>query len=429
MEKVQYIVVGAGLAGLATAWTLAKGGAEVMVVERGDYPGSKNVTGGRLYLGPVRELCGELLEGAPYERQVVKEQLCAMGAEGSVTEELHSAKLASPEYESHTVIRGTFDQWLAEKATEAGAMIVPGYKVDELLMEEGQVIGISADGDPIGADTVVAADGALSFLGEQAGLVRRDPHHFAVGCKEVRGLDANRIEERFGLLPGQGLAQLYFGQVTQGVPGGAFLYTNKESLALGLVLNLDPLTHHQPTLTPHEAFEQFKTRPEIAPLIAGTQPLEYGAHAILEGGIHGVPRNLVRDGFMLTGDAAGLSLSLGLIVRGMDLALVSGVLAGQTLLDCAKAKDHSAGSLAGYEARLKGHVIWKDMRTFKNFPKLLANPKMYTEYPELGVKMMEDMMAVGTGAKRRLAWPMIKTMLLLGLNPRNWPDLFRMVRI
>ena len=133
MEKVQYIVVGAGLAGLATAWTLAKGGAEVMVVERGDYPGSKNVTGGRLYLGPVRSLCGELLEGAPFERQVVKERFCAMGAEGSTMMELRSDKLATPEYESHTLIRGTFDQWLADKATQAGAMIVPGYKVDELL--------------------------------------------------------------------------------------------------------------------------------------------------------------------------------------------------------------------------------------------------------------------------------------------------------
>ena len=344
--------------------------------------------------------------------------------------ELTSDRLASTEYESHTVIRGTFDQWLAEKATAAGAMIVPGYKVDELLLEDGKVMGISAAGDPIGADTVVAADGALSFLGEQAGLQpHRNPEHYAVGFKEVHGLDASRIEERFGLMPGQGLAQLYFGQLTQGIPGGAFLYTNKESLALGMVLNLDPLTQRKPIITPHEVFEQFKNRPEIVPLLEGSQPLEYGAHAILEGGYHGVPRKLVRDGFMMTGDAAGLSLSLGLIVRGMDLALVSGVLAGQTLLECSKASDHSTAALTAYENRLKGHMIWKDMKTFRNFPKLLANPKMYTEYPELGVKMLEDMMAVGTGAKRRLAWPMIKTMLLLGLNPRNWPDLFRMVRI
>ena len=170
MEKVEVVVVGAGLAGLATALVLAEAGVEVLVVERGDYPGSKNVTGGRLYLEPVRPYLPDVWDQAPLERWVVKERLTMMAPESSITVELSSERFRQPPYPSYTLLHSTFDRWFADQAAERGALIIPGYKVDDLLIEAGRVAGIIAAGDEIRADGVVAADGVLSFMAEKAGL-------------------------------------------------------------------------------------------------------------------------------------------------------------------------------------------------------------------------------------------------------------------
>ncbi|MCX6069517.1 MAG: FAD-dependent oxidoreductase, partial [Chloroflexi bacterium] len=135
MDKVEVVVVGGGLAGLATALVLAEAGAEVLVVERGDYPGSKNVTGGRLYLEPVRPfLPAELWDDAPFERQVVRERLTVVARESSASLELTGDRFRR-ERHSFTLLRAPFDRWLADQAAARGALVVPGYKVDGLLVE------------------------------------------------------------------------------------------------------------------------------------------------------------------------------------------------------------------------------------------------------------------------------------------------------
>ncbi|MEJ2304508.1 MAG: FAD-dependent oxidoreductase, partial [Anaerolineales bacterium] len=163
MERVEVIIVGAGLAGLAAAYVLAEAGVEVLVVERGDYPGSKNVTGGRLYLEPVRAYLPDLLDEAPFERQVVKERLTTLTSWSSITVELTSDRFREQQAHSVTLLRATFDQWLAERAGQKGALIVPGYKVDDVWIEEDRVAGIRSNEDVVQADVVVAADGVLSF--------------------------------------------------------------------------------------------------------------------------------------------------------------------------------------------------------------------------------------------------------------------------
>ncbi|HSQ38513.1 MAG TPA: FAD-dependent oxidoreductase, partial [Acidimicrobiia bacterium] len=282
---MEVVVVGGGPAGLAAACVLAEAGAEVLVVERGDYSGSKNVTGGRLYLEPVRAVLPDLWEDAPFERFVVKERLTMMAPESSLTIELDSGRFRGRPPHSATVLRATFDQWLAEKAGEKGAVVVPGYQVDDLLMEGGRVTGIRSADAEVQADVVVAADGVLSFVAEKAGLrPRHDPQQLALGVKEVIELSEEKIQDRFGLQLGEGAAQLFFGSITAGMFGGGFLYTNRRSLSLGLVIGTHALMEHQPPVPPHDLMEALRARPEVAVLIAGGQPVEYSAHSIPEGG-------------------------------------------------------------------------------------------------------------------------------------------------
>ena len=206
MEKVEVIVVGAGLAGLSTAYFLADAGLDVLVVERGDFPGSKNVTGGRIYLNPLRDLFPDLWEQAPLERHVTRERLTAMARESATTVELRSERFNRQPYHSYTILRARFDRWFADRVAEKGALIIPKFKVDDLVIEDGRVVGIIADGDAIYADVVVAADGVLSLMAEKAGLrEKQQPRHFAVSMQEIIELPRQTIEDRFDLEGDAGL--------------------------------------------------------------------------------------------------------------------------------------------------------------------------------------------------------------------------------
>jgi len=430
-EKVQVVVVGAGLAGLATAYVLAEAGVEVLVVERGDYAGSKNVTGGRLYLEPVRpylpDLCAE--RGAPFERRVVKERLTMMAPQASITVELSSNSFKKEPSYSFTVLRAIFDQWLAEKVGEKGALVVPGYKVDDVLMENGRVVGIRSSEAEVQADVVVAADGILSFIAEKAGLRKRhDPGNFAVGVKEVIELPADKIQDRFGLQEGEGAAQLFFGSITDGMMGGGFLYTNRQSLSLGLVLGIHDLMAKQPTVQPHDLMEAFKARPEIQVLIAGGHPVEYSAHTIPEGGLRGIPK-LVADGIVVVGDAAGLALNQAVTVRGMDMALVSGVLAARAILHAREKNDFSAASLAHYEQALKESFVYRDITTFEHMPKILSNPRLFSEYPQVACDLLEQIMWVGASPKEKMSSTALRTVRQKLLKRSAIGDLWEVSKI
>ena len=429
MEKVEVVVVGAGLAGLATAYVLAQAGVEVLVVERGDYPGSKNVTGGRLYLEPVRPYLPDLWEAAPFERRVVKERLTMMAPQASLTVELDSDHFKQGPAHSFTVLRATFDQWLAERAGKQGALIVPGYKVDDVLMEHGRVVGIRSSDAEVQANVVVAADGILSFIAEKAGLrERHDPRHLAVGVKEVIELSAEKIQDRFGLQEGEGAAQLFFGSITDGMMGGGFVYTNRQSLSLGLVIGIHDLMEKKPPAQPHDLMEAFKARPEIQALVAGGHPVEYSAHTIPEGGLRGIPR-LVGDGIVVVGDAAGLALNQAVTVRGMDMALISGVLAAHAILRARELGDYSAATLAHYEQALKDSPVYKDITTFQHMPEILSNPRLFSEYPQAACDLLEQIMWIGASPKEKMSGTALRTIRSRFLKPAVIGDLLRMTKI
>ena len=145
----------------------------------------------------------------------------------------------------------------------------------------------------------------------------------------------------------------------------------------------------------------FKTRPEIAPLIAGGNVVEYSAHAIPETVDQAMPK-LIRDGLIVVGDAAGFAQNLGVTVRGMDFALASGALAAEAILDAKNREDFSAASLAGYEAKLQRSFVRKDLKRFAKMHGFLQNPRLYREYPEMAHKLLSSMLKIGEVPKAGL---------------------------
>ncbi len=403
MEKVECIVVGGGLAGLSAAYGLADAGVEVMVLERGDYSGAKNVTGGRLYMSPIRGLYPELWEEAPYERAVARELVTMLGDGAQTTIEVASDRFTADPPQSYTVLRARFDQWLAEKVGEKGGMVVPNMKVDALLRDEGRIVGIRAGEDEIGADVVIVAEGVLRLLSSEAGLAAEpvDRDH-ALGFKEVIELPPGVIEDRWHLNPGEGAAQLFLGNVTQGMLGGGFLYTNKESISLGVVVGMKAMRERAARIKPdaqiesNELLDRFKELPQIRPLVAGGTVAEYSAHAIPEGGIAAVPK-LYGDGYVMAGDAAGLALNALITVRGMDFAIASGYYAARAVLGARERSDFSAAGLAGYEASLRDSFVLQDLQTASDIPAFMENPRLFTHYPRAVSRLLEQLYTVGPG--------------------------------
>lgn len=403
MEKVECIVVGGGLAGLSAAYGLADAGVEIMVLERGDYSGAKNVTGGRLYTSPIRGFYPELWQEAPFERAVARELVTMLGDGAQTTIEVASDRFTEGQPQSYTVLRARLDQWLAEKVGEKGAMVVPNMKVDALLREEGRIVGIRAGEDEIGADVVIVAEGVLRLLSSEAGLAAEpvDRDH-ALGFKEVIELPSGVIEDRWHLNPGEGAAQLFLGNVTQGMLGGGFLYTNKESISLGVVVGMKAMRERAVKAGPdaqiesNELLDRFKALPQIKPLVAGGTVAEYSAHAIPEGGIAAVPK-LAGDGYLMAGDAAGLALNALITVRGMDFAIASGYYAAEAVKAAKARGDFSAAGLAGYEASLRGSFVLKDLQTASQIPAFMENPRLFTHYPRAVSRLLEQVYTVGPG--------------------------------
>jgi len=412
MEKFDVIVAGAGLAGLAAAYTLAQEGVEVLLIEKGDYPGAKNVTGGRLYVNPVRELFPDLWKKAPLERFIAREGVSIMAGERSVNVEYCGSELKQEPYQSYSILRAKFDRWLAKQAERKGAMLVSKSRIDDLIIEDEKVVGVWAGGDELRADVVIACDGVMSLLAERAGLRKPgNPHDYAVGFKEVIELDSTVIEERFGLEGNEGAARLFMGEVTRGKFGGGFLYTNKDSLSLGIVVGIKDLMEGSPAVQAPVLLDEFKQRPEIARLIKGGESVEYSAHVIPEGGIKALSR-LYGNGILVAGDAAGLAMNIGVTVRGMEYALASGFYAAQAVMQARGKEDFTANSLSVYEKTLNDSFVMQDFAAFKEAPAVLDSPRFFQYYPELVGNIMKDIYEVPAGAKNRL-YPTIKKYLTI----------------
>ncbi len=402
MEKIDAVIVGGGLAGLAAAYSLSKAGRQVILLERGDAPGSKNVTGGRIYVDPIRRYLPDLFADAPFERHVVKELLVVLDEGCSTLLEYENDRWRREPYMSYTVLRAGFDNWFSEKAMEKGAFVIPKRKVDDLLWEDGRVAGVRAGGEEIPAHIVIAADGALSFMAEKAQLRQPyKPGNYALAMKEIYKIDSGTIEERFGLEPGEGAACLFMGSVTKGMFGGGFLYTNRDSLSVGMVLGIEALLKERGRFEAPAIMEEFTARAEVRRWIKGGELKEYSAHVISEAGIGGVPK-LYTGGMLVAGDAAGFALNLGVTVRGMEFAVASGVIAAEVADEALAKGDTSAQFLALYEKKLRESFVLPDMETFRHSREVLENPRLFSVYPKFFCELLETVFTIDSRPKASL---------------------------
>ncbi|ACV23773.1 Electron transfer flavoprotein-ubiquinone oxidoreductase [Slackia heliotrinireducens] len=411
------IVVGCGCAGAIAAYVAAKKGKSVLVVERGEYAGAKNMTGGRIYAHSLRAVFDEYADGEvdwdeiPFERKITHERIAMMDPASNMTIDYTSENLGEAGQESYSVLRGEFDQWLMGLVEEGGCEIIPGIAVEALLKDEGGcVTGIRAGEDEITAHVVIVAEGQNSLLAERfLGAPRPKANQMAVGIKEVFELDEKTIEDRFLTPEGEGAAMLFVGDCTHGVVGGGFMYANKTSVSLGLVSTISEMEKADTTI--YQAMEDFKNHPAVAPIIRGAEMVEHSGHMVSEGGAEMVSE-LVHDGALVAGDAAMLCMNLGYMVRGMDLAVASGRFAAEAACEAIDAENVSRAGLAGYKTRMDGSFVMKDLRTFAKWPHTMETwERMFTDYPKMVGEIFDSMFVVdGTPQQplRKRIMPIVK---------------------
>ena len=375
------IVIGGGVAGTVCAHRLARDGHQVLLIERGTEPGSKNLSGGVFYCRVMEEEFPDFVTRAPVERRITRNVLSFLNGTSHVNLDYWDARLADP-VNAVTVLRARLDPWLAAQCEEAGVLVMPGVRVDSLIRDGEQVVGVRAGEDELRAHVVVAADGVNSFIAQQAGVRAKEPaKHLAVGVKSVIGLPRQVIEDRFRVGTDDGVAYAVVGDCTQGIAGGGFLYTNLDSVSVGVVLRLDDL--EAKGLSSSEVHDHFLAHPAIAPLLRGGEPLEYGCHLTIEDGPAMAAHDLTRPGLLIIGDAAGLTLNTGLTIRGMDLAAGSGLAAARTITAALAASDFSQAAMDAYPSTMGEGLVGADLRTYARAPGFLENPRLYDGYGDL----------------------------------------------
>lgn len=399
-EKFDCIVVGAGPAGVSAAYRLAQAGLEVLVFERGEYPGSKNVMGGILFTTVLNQLIPNFWEEAPVERYVKTRRFVALSGDSSMGFEFSSEKYASPPYNNNfTVLRAKFDQWFAAKAEEAGAMIISSTVVDDLIFENGRIVGVKArrEEGEVYANVVILADGVNSLLAKKAGLRKEQkPEDFVLAVKEVLFLPEEKLKERFNLEGNEGIAIEYFGEATKGLPGSGFIYTNKDSISVGVGATVSSFMKSK--IKPSELIEEFKAHPHIKPLLRGTEIREYLAHLIPEGGFEKIPR-LFGNGILVTGDAAGF-VNTSLYHEGTNLAMASGIAAAEAVIYAKEKGDYSADILSVYQKHLEEGFVFKDLKKYSKVPKVIeSHPQFFNKYPQVFCELMENFFTVDSTPK------------------------------
>ncbi len=393
-EKFDAIVVGAGPSGNAAAYLLAKAGLKVLQIERGEYPGSKNVQGAILYSDALERIIPDFREDAPLERHIVEQQMWVLDDESYVGSTYRSAEFNKEPYNRYTIIRAQFDKWFSKKVQEAGALLICETTVSNLIMDGDRVIGVQADreGGAVYADIVILAEGVNSLLAKKAGFhAELDPKDVALAVKEIHFLPQNVVEERFNIGEDEGVVIEMVGKITQGMMGTGFLYTNKESITLGVGCMLSDFKMQK--TTPYALLEQMKEHPAIRPLIAGGEMKEYTAHLIPEGGYKAIPK-IYGDGWLMVGDAA---MFVNAVHReGSNLAMTSGRLAAETVIALKEqGKSMTEANLALYREKLDDSFVMKDLKKYKEMPGILhKNPQFFTTYPELLNRAAHSMLTV-----------------------------------
>ncbi len=367
-EHYEALVVGAGPGGAAAAAALARQGVETLVLERGVDAGSKNVSGGLIYAEESAPYTIDSLfpgfRDAASERPVGDSFIHNVAGRDVKTFDLHDVHNHDTEW-CDSVLRRRMDSWLAERVhemtRETGGGLLTEVRVNGLLRENGEIVGVTCDElDPITADVIIAADGVNSELARDAGLMNWDePEHWFQGVKAVVEMEPAAINERFGIDDDEGAAHLFSGDLFDGVRGGGFLYTNEDSLSIGTVFHLDSLAAEE--AEPQELLDGLLTHPLLDQWLQGEyEEREYAAKLVPDSKkvAHPSPH---RDRLLLVGDAAGQMQAQGPIIKGMNHAVSAGGLAAEAYAD-AKARGDPTAAGEIYETRLRDEGVMDKLR-------------------------------------------------------------------
>lgn len=416
------IVVGAGIAGSTCALLCAREGLSVLLLERAPQPGAKNMSGGRIYSYALESILPNFALHAPLERQITQEKISLLSGQSATTFDYRHPAF-SPATTSYSVLRTRFDPWLMQQAELAGAECLTGVQVEQLLMEGDAVKGVMVDGEKLSATTVVLAEGANTVLAERHSLLRKPAaHEIAIGMKEVLSLPQDVLENRFSLENNEGAAWLFSGELHGALPSGGFLYTNKNTLSLGVVCPLSAIKAGNiaaPTL-----LENLKQHPLLRPLLKQTELLEYAAHLVPEGGLRSVPKNLAGNGWLVIGDSARFCVNTALTIRGMDLAMLSAKAAAQAL-----ASQPSGKALRDvYYQYLHTSALWAVLTRYQHLPELmLQTPALFSAYPQLFAEVQREHYETGPLCPEHLAKRLWKHSRRQGVIPMM-KDLLRGIK-
>ncbi len=391
-EKFDCIIVGGGIAGLSAAMTLARNNVKFLLIEKGEFAGSKNVSGGVLWGEGLCKLVPNYWEETEgFERFINQRRLTFMDDDSSFSIDFKSESFNETPYKGVVVLRAKFDNWLADKVEEAIAesdypedsMIATNVLVEEIVMDNGKAVGIKAGEDEFYADSIILAEGVNNLLTRQVGL--QDEYvpadYIATGVKEIIRYDQKVLEDRFQLNGLSGMSNEFIGFATGGVEGGGFLYTNRDSISLGLVLGLKDLREKEKT--PYDILNDFKEHPTIRDIIKDGEVVEYSAHVVSTGDMRIMPKDIYSDGVMVTGEAANLLMNSGKAIQGMDYALHSGILAAETVVEAKGKGDFSANTMKNYKDKLENSFVMKDIRNFQDAVQMLHNPDMFGTVPNI----------------------------------------------
>lgn len=377
--------------------------------------------GGQIYSHALSDLVPDFWKEAPLERCITEKRLWLLTHDSKISMSHKNPKFGQPPYNSFTVLRAKFDKWFVGKAIAKGAFYIPETLVEEVIRNDrGKIVGVKTgrvNGD-LYAPVVVAADGVNSLLSKAAGFHREIKlHNVALAVKEIIAMPESRIKDLFDLEGDQGLTIEIAGHITKGMVGVGFIYTNKNTISVGVGCILSDWVKYK--ISPYDLIEEMKNHPVVKPLVVGGQIREYLAHLIPEGGYNAIP-TLYADGFLVAGDA-GMMVN-GLHQEGSNLAMTSGRMAAQTILEAYKKGDFSVVTLRRYKELLNSSYVMKDLKKYRNsYGYLEANRQLLTLYPQMindaatefltvdGVSKREKQKKIFTSSlKKRSLWGLVK---------------------